>query len=459
MKIKKIISVVMAITLAAGTMSGCGNKVDDGKISFSIGNWPVEGSPWLEAKEANLSEFKEKHPEWNVTTDEYAFDVSTFTAKAAGKQLPTILSIPFTEVDNVVDNGYAADVTDVAKDVGLYDYLNPMLVDVVTRDGKMYGVPKSAYAQGLHMNKKLFKDAGLVNDDGTVKIPNTLEEMAEFAGIIKEKTGQAGFVLPTTNNWGGWHLVNLAWNMGVEFMEKGSDGKYTAKFNSPEFVNILQWVYDMKWKYDALADNPLIDGTECFKLFGTDQGAMVLTSPPRNELISYGMDTYNVAVGRMPEGPGGRYSLLGGEIYMISAEASEEEKKAALTWIIEYGGLNFELSEDVEAKYEKNAKTASEAKTSFIMTKTPMKVINNPEITELYEKVYSKYSNVDMKDYEDYFSFENVEIRPEEPACCQQLYSILDKCIQEIITNKDVDIKSLAETSANDFQKNHLDKM
>lgn len=41
---------------------------------------------------------------------------------------------------------------------------------------------------GLYINKPLFTKAGLVNEDGSVKVPQTYEELAEFAGIIKEKT-------------------------------------------------------------------------------------------------------------------------------------------------------------------------------------------------------------------------------------------------------------------------------
>ena len=75
------------------------------------------------------------------------------------------------------------------------------------------------------------------------------------------------------------------------------------------------------------------------------------------------------------------------------------------------------------------------------------------------EKIYGEYANVDIRNYENYMDFSDVIIRPEEPVLCQQLYSILDNVIQEIMTKKDADIDALAKSAAENFQKNHLDKM
>ncbi len=34
----------------------------------------------------------------------------------------------------------------------------------------------------------------------------------ETAKVIREKTGKAGYALPTINNQGGWHFMNIAWS-------------------------------------------------------------------------------------------------------------------------------------------------------------------------------------------------------------------------------------------------------
>ena len=64
-----------------------------------------------------------------------------------------------------------------------------------------------------------------------------------------------------------------------------------------------------------------------------------------------------------------------------------------------------------------------------------------------------------MSDYEDYASFKDVTVRPEETACCQQLYAVLDGAIQAVLTDENANIDQLTKTAVNDFQKNHLDKL
>ena len=70
-----------------------------------------------------------------------------------------------------------------------------------------------------------------------------------------------------------------------------------------------------------------------------------------------------------------------------------------------------------------------------------------------------EYANINHEDYAEYYSFEGVTINPEPAACAQQLYAILDKCIQEVVTNKDADVDKLISEACNDYQVNHLDKM
>ena len=61
-------------------------------------------------------------------------------------------------------------------------------------------------------------------------------------------------------------------------MKKGDDGKWKATFNSPEAAAALQYIKDLKWKYDVLPTNTLIDGEEYSKLFATGNAAMQIAA-------------------------------------------------------------------------------------------------------------------------------------------------------------------------------------
>ena len=57
------------------------------------------------------AKMEEKYPNVEVVPDKSVYDPKTFFAKASSGQLPTIILTPLTELDKIVDAGYAADLT------------------------------------------------------------------------------------------------------------------------------------------------------------------------------------------------------------------------------------------------------------------------------------------------------------------------------------------------------------
>ena len=457
MKIKKEMALVLALAALTG---GCAKQADDGKITLKVGNWPDGTNAESLTKQNELKDkFTEANPDINIVPDTYTFDTKTFTMKASADQLPNLYSTWFTEIDNIIKQGYAADITEQMKKHGFDTAINSELLNLVKdENGKIYGVPTDAYAQGLYIDKKLFKEAGLVTADGSIKVPNTYEELAEYAGIIKEKTGKAGYVIPTINNCGGWHFLNIAWSYGVEFVKQKDDGSYEAAFDTQEARDALQYVKDLKWKYNALHDETVIDQNEMNKLFGTYQAAMMFANPPSSALSAqYGMDKEDIYVARMPQGPKGRFSQMGGNLRMFSKNSTPEQIDAGLTWL-EFTGF----SPDITDEQLKNSRTSYEntiSQNGIVLDREAFEVWVNPENVEKINRLREEYANVKHEDYADYFSFKDVTINPEPSACAQQLYAILDKCIQEVITNKDADVDKLISEACKDYQLNHLNKM
>ena len=251
MKTKRILAAVLTMAMAAGVASGCSggkNKAEDGKINITISDWPDTTNPTMQQRYADyVEQFKEKRPDVNIIQDTTVYaDAKTFQMKAAANQLPTMYQTHYTEIQQTIDSGYASDITEVLQERGLYDKMNPQLLELSRgKDKEVYALPTEAYMQGLTINKSLFKEAGLINPDGTVMIPDTYEQLAEYAKTIKEKTGKAGFAICTTNNCGGWQFMNIAWSYGVEFMKQKDDGKWEATFNTPECAEALQYIKDL----------------------------------------------------------------------------------------------------------------------------------------------------------------------------------------------------------------------
>lgn len=228
MKTKKLIALALMGVMSCSVLAGCSQgKVaeKDGKVYVYDGTWPEESAvDGVKDMEAFRDDFQTENPDIVIVDDAGNYiDPQTYAAKANAKQLPTFNYMMFTDVKANAKAGYLRDITEIMKKNGLDTALNDQMLDLVTYDGKIYGIPDNAYAQGLEINLNLFEQAGLI-ENGKPKVPNTWQELAETAKVIREKTGKAGYALPTINNQGGWHFMNIAWSYGVEFMKQENDG-------------------------------------------------------------------------------------------------------------------------------------------------------------------------------------------------------------------------------------------
>lgn len=462
MKMKKIVVLGLALSILTGGISGCNQSKEgeDGRVAISIGDWPDEtNTEGYELADKNRKEFEEKNPDIKIVPDTYVYDTKTFTMKAVAHQLPTMFGTWYTEINQLIKSGYVADVTEYMEKYGYTKIFNPDLIKTVSdENGRIYGFPTGAYSMGLTINKTLFREAGLINEDGTVMIPDTYEQMAEYAKIIKEKTGKSGFCICTTNNCGGWHFMNIAWSYGVNFMEKDENGKWKATFDTPEAAEALQYIKDLKWKYDVLPDDQVIDQPTAHKMLGTGQTAMFFEAPGSADYsVKYGMDLKELSVAKMPAGPKGRYTQMGGGLKMFSADATPEQLDACFRYLQEKG-YSTEFTDEEYKQTEESYKLAL-AQGGIILDKDPFPVWVDGERVEKLRELRLKYININPEDFESYYDFSDTILKPEEPACAQQLYAVLDKCIQEVISNENADPAKIMADACQEFQVNHLDKI
>lgn len=459
----RLLSALLACVMCIAALSGCADKntgrTEDGKILLTVGQWPdPEAEPEEYARtEAMRLEFMEKYPDIEVVGDTWKFDLQTFVAMAEAGTLPTVYQAYFTEAQRIMDQGYAADITKGMKKQGTYEKVSEYLLDTIGKDGKIYFVPYSMYTMGLLINVNLFKEAGLVNADGSPKVPETFEQVREYAKIIKDKTGKAGLVLPTAENQGGWTFMCVAWNYGVDFI-KEIDGKWTSNYATPEAEEAFQFLYDMKWVDGSLPANTKVNAAEAIKLIGTDQVAMTLAHPGMlNELMSgYGMDPATIGFARMPAGPKDDTTLMGGAFYAVAPNATEEQIDAALKWI-DFEGTTPDMDEEGKTRYYNNKKQQAEDKTNVIGV-YDITVWNEKATAQAYkEQVQAEFANVLPQNVASYNNKEGTKFQAEESVCAQDLYAEIDRCIQEVLTNKSVNIAELLKTSASDLQVNSLD--
>ena len=457
--VKKVLAVALAITTCFG-LASCGKKQDvaDGKVKISISGWPEKGTDEYDKQMKKVEQFNEIYPDIEITGDTYSYAVNTFSAKASAGTLPTLYRTWFTEVDKIIEGGYAADLTDALKNAGWFEQMNGDIVKYVSADdGKVYGIPFKVYAQGLYINKALFKQAGLVDENGNVKIPETFDDVYEYAKIVKQKTGKAGFGIATMNNQGGWHSVNIAWAYGADFLAK-KDGKYVSTLNSSETVAAYEWIKKMR-AANVFPDNPNVQGNDLQTLYASGQLAMFFGEPAYiNGMVqSFGMKPEDIILTSMPAGPKGRMTQMGGDLYMIANNATPEQIDACFKWI-DFIGEGPTLEDEKIERMKESYKTTLD-NNGVVLPREAFYLWKSEERVQKLLDARKDYANIPEENLDTYMSFEGVTLMPEPEAGCQELYSELDKIVQEIFADSKANIPSLVKAASDNWQINCLDNL
>jgi multiple sugar transport system substrate-binding protein len=135
----------------------------------------------------------------NVTTVEWP-GYDQLTAQFASGDAPDIVTIHESVLSDYQSKGLLLPLDDVLKTAGLTpDAFTDAARNGATKDGKIYGLPIDSWTMLYHINMDLFKQAGLVNADGTPMLPKSVDELLAQAEQFKQKTGKPYFVQNLAN--------------------------------------------------------------------------------------------------------------------------------------------------------------------------------------------------------------------------------------------------------------------
>jgi len=244
-------------------------------------------------------------------------------------------------------------------------------------------------------------------------------------------------------------------------MEKDADGKWKATFNTPEAAEALQFVKDMKWEHDILPSNTLIDGTEWQKIFGTGNAGITFAAGeyPANVVPKYGIQPNQIGLIAMPKGPKNHVTLLAGDVTCVSNVATEDQIDAAVRWL--GGEITYKVTDEFKVNKAKEI-DAKLANNQIVGIKSISVWSQDAEAVKYEHQLIDEKANVNpnhVKLYNEFAANCPCEIRAEEPVNAQELYKILDGCLQEVLSNKDADVKAILEKANSDFQVNYLDTL
>ncbi|MFD7307239.1 ABC transporter substrate-binding protein [Promicromonospora sp. NPDC059942] len=445
--------VVSSLALVGLMVSGCSDGAATGaeaqvgaacdpeaEVTITVGERPTsDQAATLEAWENAIAAFEELHPNITIEDEETKYDVSTFSALLVGGTLPTTLQVPFTDIQALIARGQAADITTHVEDDEVLSQLNPQVTGVTQdAEGHTFGVVRAAYTMGLVYDRALFEQAGLDPDAP----PATWDEVLDAAATISEKTGETGFIIPTTGNVGGWLLTSMAYSNGSLVQETDGDTT-TVTLDTPGMRESLEFLHDVRWGQDAAGDNFLHDNNTVRDDLAAGYIGQSLNGANlyNSVVIGRGMPAEDFGLAPFPAGDDAVGVLGGGNIQWFSPKATPDQLCAALEWT-KYYFLDRYVDEEAATTWA----------ASQVADDLP---VGLPEVPVVSEEQYETFLgwiepqvNVPRENYQAYIdSLPDATIVPEPAVKAQELYAALDPVAQAVLTREDADPAELLQAA------------
>ncbi len=326
--------VVAAVVLGVGASSAAGSTRSAKKVTISVASL-IPGSTPAAIKQFNaqVAEFEKKNPTIKVKPVEYQWTAPTFAAKLAAGTLPTVFEVPFTDARTLGDNGQLANLTPYFKKLPYHKkYNKAVIAEGTDAKGQVIALPKGAYAQALHYNRALFKQAGLNPN----KPPTTWGQIRKDARIITQKTGKPGYVeMAKNDNTAGWILTTLVYSLGGR-MEKGIGTHAKATLNNKYTVQALNMLKAMRWTDNSMGSNFDLGWSDINQAFAAGQVGMYISGSDvyTNLVQAYNVNPSIYGVTTIPLAKNKNAGVLGGgTLAAVRPKVNKTQLAAAMKWI------------------------------------------------------------------------------------------------------------------------------
>ena len=212
----------------------------------------------------------------------------------------------------------------------LLDSYLPGSLAAMQHEGKLYGLPDFVASHSLHINNRLFREAGL---DPVKDAPKTWDDVARLNKVLtRQKDGQVvqkGFEFRYTDeHWMGRTFHHLIYQAGGEVLDR--EGR--PVFNREPGVRALE-----VWKNVTTAPKVSKNtGASPFHDFATEQDAMSYIGPngqKQSENINPRMKD-NITVTPLPQiNPAKPATMAFAYVIVVNAKVPDERKKVAWDFV------------------------------------------------------------------------------------------------------------------------------
>jgi ABC-type glycerol-3-phosphate transport system substrate-binding protein len=423
----------LGLSAAACSSSSSPGASANGHVTISVDCAPPASSP-VQHKEWNedVATFEKQNPGITIQSI-YTSPCeipATFTAMLRAGTEPNVFYTYFTDKNQVLDEGQAADITSYVntKTVPVLHDIVPTAMAAVTAGKTIYGLPTVNYTQGLIINRQLFTQAHL-NPDQPPTTWAAVEQDAKAIAALGH--GIYGYGDYSAGNNGGWHFASEVDAMGGQMVNPTGT---TATFNSPAGQAVLQALHTLRFTDHAMSPTQQLAWGALQKQMAAGKLGMYIAAPD---------DIYNVIVpqdgghindygmGPLPSTSGSPAgSLSGGNDYMFAKRDTPAQIRAGIKW------LNFEDLTPGVGQFNYARQKADGFPVGF-----PEPQLFAGATEQKNQKLLDTSATINTSYYS---AFANArEKGMGEPVDAQAVYKTLDPVMLAVLTNPNVNITSL----------------
>jgi multiple sugar transport system substrate-binding protein len=420
---------------AAAKSASPGASVTISVVSLIPGSTPEA----IQQFNDQVAQFEKANPKIRVKPVEYQWTGPTFAAKLAAGTLPTVFEVPFTDARTLGDNGQLADLTAEVKALPYFAKYNPaVLAEGTTAKKKIVALPKGAYAQALHYNRKLFSQAGLDPN----KPPTTWAQLQAYAKQISDKTGKAGYAeMAKNDNTGGWILTTVVYSLGGR-MESGAGTNATATLNNPQSATALNMLKKMRWIDNSMGSNFDYGWSDINQAFAAGNVGMYISGSDvyTNLVSASNIDPSIYGLAPIPLAKNAKAGVLGGgTLVAVRPDANRAARAAAVKWIDFY----YERPLVQKQQAIRNAKTLVAGKQPVGVPALPIFNKAQYDLANTWIKPFINVPQSQMKPFTT--GIFRQRLIPEPAVSTQSVYHSLDPVVQAVLTDKNANIAQLLQ--------------
>src|SRR6476660_8937394 len=432
--------VAAAVLLSIGASTAAGSTRSAKNVGISVASLIPGSTPEaIKQFNAQVAEFEKKYPTIKVKPVEYQWTAPTFAAKLAAGTLPTVFEVPFTDARTLGDHGQLANLTPYFKQLPYHKkYNKAVIAEGTDAKGQVIALPKGAYAQALHYNRALFKQAGLNPN----KPPTTWAQIRKDARIISKKTGKPGYVeMAKDDNTAGWILTTLVYSLGGR-MEKGHGTSAKATLNNKYTVQALNMLKAMRWTDNSMGSNFDYGWSDINQAFAAGQVGMYISGSDvyTNLVQAYNVKSSTYGLSTIPLANNKKAGVLGGgTLAAVRPKVSKATLAAAMKWI------DFFYERPLISKKQaiRNAKT-------LVANHQPVGV---PALPLFNRKQYNRanrwikpYINVPIGHMRPFLNgIFKQKLIPEPASSTQSVYHALNAVVEAVLTNQGTNISQMLQ--------------